>query len=323
VDKVFKIVLWNTNDSIMAFGLGRDLCDLTAENIAARKMLFFRMAKDHSVPLLDQCKNLISQLRGQLHRSESILAILSSDAAFKNLNLAPHLVFYIPSESAPIEIRRSQAWLTTNLKSLPTTVKPPKENILLHVCCGPDAAGVIDQLRDDFNVLAFWYDPNIQPRTEYDLRLKAFEEVARIKNIPTIIGDYDVDKFLATIRGLEYSPEKGAKCSKCYDMRLERSAVEALRQHCTVFTTTLAMSPKKVQEKLRVFGELAAAKHGLSYLAKNFMKDDGYRESTRFTHAHNIYRQDYCGCYYSLNDGGPRAQELARSLGYDAKPTNA
>ena len=193
------------------------------------------------------------------------------------------------------------------------------KKILVHVCCGPDAAGVIDQLREDFDPVMFWYDPNIQPREEYQLRLDAFLKVAELKNVPVIVGEYDVDYFLKRIEGLESSPEQGAKCSICYDLRLERSAQEAKKQNCDLFTTTLAISPHKVQKKLQVFGDLAAKKYGVPYLARNFMKHDGFKESVQFTNENNIYRQQYCGCWFSLHEGGPDARTRATELGLTAQ----
>jgi predicted adenine nucleotide alpha hydrolase (AANH) superfamily ATPase len=198
-----------------------------------------------------------------------------------------------------------------------------KKKILVHVCCGPDAAGVIEQLQEEFEVLCFWYDPNIQPKEEYDLRLEAFEKVAKLKNTKSIIGEYDVENFFENIKGLEHTPEQGAKCSVCYDMRLERSALEAKKQNCDLFTTTLAISPHKVQQKLKAFGEVAAKRHGVPYLARNFMKHEGFKESVKFTIENDIYRQDYCGCLYSLHEGGPKARQMAAQLGLATSSTSS
>ena len=198
-----------------------------------------------------------------------------------------------------------------------------KKKILVHVCCGPDAAGVIEQLQDEFEVLCFWYDPNIQPKEEYDLRLEAFEKVAKLKNTKSVIGEYDVENFFENIKGLEHTPEQGAKCSVCYDMRLERSALEAKKQNCDLFTTTLAISPHKVQQKLKAFGEVAAKRYGVPYLARNFMKHEGFKESVKFTIENDIYRQDYCGCLYSLHEGGPKARQMAAQLGLATSSTSS
>ena len=190
-----------------------------------------------------------------------------------------------------------------------------KKKLLLHVCCGPDAAGVVEQLKDEFELTCFWYDPNIQPKEEYDLRLNAFLKVTEILKVDAIVGEYDVSNFLNKISGLEASPEQGAKCTICYDMRLERSALEAKKLNCDLFSTTLAISPHKVQLKLKQLGENLAKKYEVPYLARNFMKEDGFKDSVEFTLEHNIYRQDYCGCWFSLHEGGPEARKSAETLG--------
>jgi predicted adenine nucleotide alpha hydrolase (AANH) superfamily ATPase len=194
-----------------------------------------------------------------------------------------------------------------------------RKKMLLHVCCGPDAAGVIEQLKRDFDLVAFWYDPNIQPREEHDKRLAAFLRVAELEDVPAIVGEYDAENFLQSIRGLEHTPEQGAKCSVCYDLRLERAAIEAQRQGCDLYTTTLAISPHKVQEKLRNFGAVNEKRHGIPYYARNFMKDDGFKDSVAYTREHDIFRQNYCGCWFSLFEGGRTARAFAAQLGLDAE----
>ena len=196
-------------------------------------------------------------------------------------------------------------------------VAQQKPRLLLHICCGPDAAGVIGQLKRDFDVTCFWYDPNIQPRAEYDLRLDAFKKVAEIENVPFIEGEYDVDNFLGRIRGFESSPETGAKCSICYDLRLDRSAQEAKKLGFNTYATTLAISPHKVQEKLIKFGELNEKRYGVPYFHKNFMQDEGFKKSVEYTRDYNIYRQDYCGCWFSLHEGGTKAKATAKRLGLE------
>lgn len=193
-----------------------------------------------------------------------------------------------------------------------------RKSLLVHVCCGPDAGGVLRQLQPDYDLTAFWYDPNIQPKAEHDLRLEAFLKVCEIEGVRAVVGEYDVENFLGRIGGFEHTPEQGAKCSICYDLRLERAAVEAKAQGCDRYTTTLAISPHKVQTKLASFGGLYAQKHGVPYLARNFMKEDGFKDSVEYTREHDIYRQDYCGCWFSLYEGGARAQGQATLLGLGA-----
>jgi predicted adenine nucleotide alpha hydrolase (AANH) superfamily ATPase len=194
-----------------------------------------------------------------------------------------------------------------------------KKKLLLHVCCGPDAAGVVEQLKDEFELCCFWYDPNIQPKAEYDLRLNAFLKVADLLDVKAIVGEYDAENFLNKISGLEASPEQGAKCTLCYDMRLERSAHEARMGNFDLFSTTLAISPHKVQKKLKDLGEKLSKKYEIPYLARNFMKHDGFKDSVTFTEENDIYRQDYCGCWFSLHEGGPTARTTAQQLGLTAE----
>lgn len=105
-------------------------------------------------------------------------------------------------------------------------------------------------------------------------------------------------------------------------MRLERAAQEAKARDFDLYTTTLAISPHKVQEKLKAFGELNQKKYGVPYLAKNFLKLDGFKDSVAYTKEHQIYRQDYCGCYFSLAEGGSNAQQSAEMLGLKAPEQN-
>ncbi len=193
-----------------------------------------------------------------------------------------------------------------------------KKKLLLHICCGPDAAGVVRQVKEEFELTCFWYDPNIQPQQEHDKRLKAFEKVMELESIPYITGEYDVQNFYSQIKGLETTPEQGAKCSKCYDMRLDRAAKEARDGEFDYYATTLAISPHKVQRKLIAFGELNQKRYGVPYFHRNFMQDDGFKDSVNYTTEHDIYRQDYCGCFYSLPEGGKAAQWLGEQLGYAA-----
>src|SRR5690606_30938123 len=118
-------------------------------------------------------------------------------------------------------------------------------------------------------------------------------KVASIESVPAIIGSYDVDEFFERIRGLEHTPEQGAKCSQCYDMRLERSAIETARGNFEAYATTLAISPHKVQEKLIKFGKLNEKRFRVPYYHRNFMKEDGFKNSVAYSHDHGIYRQDY------------------------------
>ncbi len=248
------------------------------------------------------CENLLKQWSFENPLFSEFLVSLNTSSLKNGLKKSRNIPFFINAHNSEIV-----SWISEREK---------KPKLLLHVCCGPDAAGVIELLKRHYDLHCFWYDPNIQPKAEYDKRLSAFEKVAEIEKVPYTVGEYDVDNFENRISGLEYSQETGAKCTKCYDMRLERSAIEAKKNGFDFYTTTLAISPHKVQEKLKNFGKLFESKYGIPYLARNFVKQDGFKNSVEYTKQHQIFRQDYCGCFYSLWEGGPEAQKKAAEWGY-------
>lgn len=177
----------------------------------------------------------------------------------------------------------------------------PKQKLLVHVCCGPDVVMPILQMRDEYDVVCFWYDPNIQPRAEYNKRYEAFKKVCEIENIPFIKGAYDVKNFFARIKGYEFTPEKtGEKCTRCYDMRMYVAAKLAKRFGFPLYTTSLNASPKKDLEKMFFMGHKYAEQFGIRFLDIPFRKRGGFEIATEYTKKHDIYRQNYCGCVFSI-----------------------
>jgi len=178
-------------------------------------------------------------------------------------------------------------------------VAEKKPKLLLHVCCGPDASIPIVDLKEKYEIICFWYDPNIQPKKEYDKRFQAFEKVCKIEGVEYIEGEYDVKNFFDEIRWLERTPERGEKCMKCYDMRLRRSAQEAKKLGIKFWTSTLLTSPHKDLEKMFYFGDKHSLWEKLEFLKIAFRKNNGFLRSVEYCKTHDIYRQDYCGCIYS------------------------
>lgn len=174
-----------------------------------------------------------------------------------------------------------------------------KPKLLLHVCCWPDATIPIVDLKKEYEVIGFWYDPNIQPKSEYDKRLQAFAKVCEIEWIEWIEWEYDVENFLNEIRWLEHTPEKWEKCEKCYDMRLKRTAIEAEKLWITYWTSTLNTSPHKDLEKMFRLGDKHSLKKNLEFLKIAFRKNNGFLRSVEYCNTHDIFRQTYCGCIYS------------------------
>lgn len=174
-----------------------------------------------------------------------------------------------------------------------------KPKLLLHICCGPDASIPIVDLKKDYEIICFWYDPNIQPKKEYTKRLNAFKKVCKIEWVEFIEGEYDVENFLNTIKWLEKTPEKWEKCEKCYDMRLKRSAFEAEKLGIKYWTSTLLTSPLKDIEKLFKLWDKYSLEKKLEFLKIAFRKNNWFLRSVEYCKNHKIYRQNYCGCIYS------------------------
>lgn len=179
-----------------------------------------------------------------------------------------------------------------------------KPRILVHVCCGPDVTMPIIHLKDEYEVICFWYDPNIQPKEEHDKRYEAFVKVCEIEKIPYIKWAYDVKNFFTRIKWLEFTPEKWEKCTNCYDMRMYVSAKLAARLKIPLYTSSLNTSPKKDLEKLFVMGHKYAEKYGITFLDIPFRKRWWFEKSVEYTREHDIFRQNYCGCIYSIREGG-------------------
>ncbi len=179
-------------------------------------------------------------------------------------------------------------------------------NLLLHSCCAPCSTHVIDTLSPYFNITIFYYNPNIEPLSEYEKR-KA-EEIRFINEYPaqnklTIIDcDYDNDLYHQTIKGLEDVKEGGARCFKCYYLRMLTTALKAQELNYDYFATTLTVSPLKNSQKINELGSLIEEKYKIPYLYADFKKKDGYLHSIKMSQQYHLYRQDYCGCIYSKQE---------------------
>lgn len=175
--------------------------------------------------------------------------------------------------------------------------------ILLHSCCAPCSSHVIDTLSPYFDITILYYNPNIEPYEEYLKRkeeeIRFIKEYNNVNKLDIIDVDYDNDKFHAMARGLEEIPEGGARCVKCYYLRMEKTAEIASRDKYDYFATTLTVSPLKSSQKLNEIGEILSKKYDIKYLYSDFKKKNGYLHSIELGKEYNLYRQDYCGCIYS------------------------
>ena len=180
------------------------------------------------------------------------------------------------------------------------------EKLLLHACCAPCSSAVLERLGDFFQITILYYNPNITDKGEYEKRLEEIKNfVLKFKtkySIEVIAGRYDSKEFFDMARGLEDEPERGKRCYKCYSMRLEETAKVALELGFKYFTTTLSLSPYKNAVWLNEIGENLEKKYNINYLYSDFKKKNGYKRSIELSKEFGLYRQDYCGCVYSLRD---------------------
>ncbi len=180
------------------------------------------------------------------------------------------------------------------------------EKLLLHTCCAPCSSACIERLADYFEILIYYYNPNITDEDEYNKRLnevKSFIEKLNCKHgISLIESKYDPDSFFMISKGLEDEPERGKRCYKCYRLRLEDTASKAEDLGIKYFATTLTLSPYKNVNWVNEIGKDLDKKYDSTYLYSDFKKRNGYKRSIELSKEYNLYRQDYCGCVYSLRD---------------------
>ncbi len=166
----------------------------------------------------------------------------------------------------------------------------------------------------DEKLTGYFYDPNIHPYSEYQLRLLDVQRSCKNLGIDLIEGAYDYEGWIAAVRGLEKEPEKGARCDFCFDNRLESTAQKAQELGEKTFTTTLLTSPKKSLEQLGEAGIMMEKKYGVHFEAPDFRKGGGTQEQFAMAREEQIYHQDYCGCLYALTMQREEQHRLADEL---------
>ncbi len=183
---------------------------------------------------------------------------------------------------------------------------PPEghRRVLMHSCCAPCAAELMEQmLANGIELTIFFYNPNIHPKKEYELRKQENIRFAEKMGIPFIDADYDVQNWFARARGMEREPERGARCTMCFDMRFERTALYAYEHGFPVVTSSLGISRWKNMAQINDCGERAAAAYdGIRYWTYNWRKQCGSQRMYEIAKREQFYAQQYCGCIYSLRD---------------------
>ena len=178
--------------------------------------------------------------------------------------------------------------------------------LLLHSCCAPCSSYVLEFLSGYFEITISYYNPNIYPEQEY---LRRFTELKRfIKDFPlqnpikVLELPYNPNEFYQTVKGMENQPEGGERCFSCYRLRMEKAALLAHDMDFDWFTSSLTISPHKNAKKINEIGYELQNKYDINYLPADFKKNNGYKRSIELSGEYNLYRQDYCGCRFSVRD---------------------
>ena len=178
------------------------------------------------------------------------------------------------------------------------------QKMLLHSCCAPCSGEVIEAMAaSGLAVTIYFYNPNIYSREEYELRKQENIRYAEKLGLEFIDADYDSTNWFERVRGMEWEPERGIRCTECFDMRFERTALYAFEHGFPMFTSCLGISRWKDMNQINGCGHRAAARYeGVSFWDYNWRKGGGGPRMLEISKRENFYQQEYCGCIYSLRD---------------------
>ena len=180
-----------------------------------------------------------------------------------------------------------------------------KPGILLHSCCGPCSSSVLELLSKYFDVTVLWYNPNLYPEAEYDKRLETQKQLIDAiaedgVQAKLLVESWRSEDYFSRIKGLENEPEEGRRCLECFRIRLEETARIASERGFEWFCTTLTVSSRKDAVAINAIGREAEAKYGVKWLPSEFKKREGNHRSIILSEKYGLYRQEYCGCVFSL-----------------------
>ncbi len=195
-----------------------------------------------------------------------------------------------------------QLLMDEELKKIESTGQKPV--LLLQCCCAPCSSAVLERLKEHFCLKLYFYNPNIYPKEEYEKRLAQFDKLLGAeefsKGIEILPSVYEPEKFEEAVKDLHNEKEGGARCTQCFILRLEETAKKAKEVGADYFCTTLTVSPHKNSQLLNELGLKAQEKYGVKFLLSDFKKKEGYKRSTVLSNELGLYRQNYCGCKYSI-----------------------
>jgi len=192
------------------------------------------------------------------------------------------------------------------------------EKLALHSCCGPCSSACIVRLASHFEITVFYYNPNIDTLDEYTHR--AGEQRRLIAEMPTpnpvqfVDACYTPAEFEAVANPFGAEQEGGSRCTACYALRLERTAIFAREREIPWMCSTLSVSPMKDAVRINEIGNRVAEKHGIKWLWSDFKKQNGYQQSIALSREYGLYRQDYCGCRWSRQ---ARCEQVRQKLSDD------
>ena len=204
-----------------------------------------------------------------------------------------------------------------------TAVKRPlltlpngSDKLLLHSCCAPCSGEVMEAITaSGIDYTIFFYNPNIHPEREYLLRKDENIRFADDHNVPFVDADYDTDNWFARAKGMEHEPERGVRCTICFDMRFERTALYAFEHGFSTISSSLGISRWKDMKQITDSGIRSAQKYpGVTYWDYNWRKGGGSARMIEISKRERFYQQEYCGCIYSLRDTNHRRKDQGRDI---------
>jgi len=213
----------------------------------------------------------------------------------------------LPSDAPSWAVAASERIREKMAKGLGTTAVPPEgvKRVLLHSCCAPCSGAMVEEMcasKVD-EVVVFFYNPNIHPKKEYDIRKEENKRYCEKIGVTFIDCDYDSDNWYERMKGMEFDPERGRRCTECFDMRMERTALYAVENGFDAIATTNATSRWKDEKQVNGSGFRAAARYeGLKYWAYDWQTDEMTLRKYEISANERFYKQEYCGCSYSLRD---------------------
>lgn len=195
--------------------------------------------------------------------------------------------------------------------------------MLVHICCSIDSHYFLQRLRVEFpddRLVGYFYNPNIHPKEEYDLRLQDAKRSCNQLGIELLEGPYDVNNWLGAVKGLEDRPEKGERCEVCFEQRFVNSAAKAKELGLKRFTSTLLQSPLKDKNQIDSRANLAAAHYGVSFVYVDYLSGSGKEAQGAAAKESRLYRQNYCGCLFGLLPQRARQNKLPIELFSPLRP---